>query len=107
VAFVATIEEACDKIAQGGVIQTLVQADSFLTDDDPLARIRLVAEAVGRSGTRLALLYTPSDRVTEAELAALGIVPIAKPVAMKEVLARLHLQAVKPDGIPVPAAITG
>jgi signal transduction histidine kinase len=91
--FVESADAACAHIAEGGVGPVLLQADSFLLDDEPLAEISRVVQHAQAARLPLVLLHTPSDRATEEDLLAIGAsAVVAKPVAVKQVIAALGLE---------------
>jgi signal transduction histidine kinase len=90
--FVETVEAACARITEGGVGRVLLQADSFLSDDEPFAEIGRIIQCARTAGLSLVLLHTPSARASEDDFIALGAsVVVSKPVAMKQVIAALGL----------------
>ncbi|MDO6414896.1 ATP-binding protein [Sphingomonas sp. BIUV-7] len=79
-------------IRGGGISRVLVQADHFLQADDSMAELRRIAESARAAGLFLMLLHTPIDSVMDDALRALGADRlVAKPVAMKDVIAGLGL----------------
>jgi signal transduction histidine kinase len=106
VLFVETVDAACARIAEGGVGPVLLQADSFLVGDEPLAEIGRVTQRARAAGIPLILLHTPSDRASDEDLIAIGAsIVIAKPVAMKHVIASLGLTTTATLGSAVSATV--
>ncbi|QJU59711.1 hybrid sensor histidine kinase/response regulator [Sphingomonas sp. AP4-R1] len=97
VRFVDSAEAACACIAGGGIGRVLFHADPFLEDPDPLIAIGQVTACARAAGLFLMLLYTPSSGLTAEDLAALDVgALVAKPVAVKDIVARLGLKFREP-----------
>lgn len=90
VRFVDSADAACAAIVAGGIGRVLFHADPFLEDPDPLIAIGQVTACARAAGLFLMLLYTPSSGINGEDLAALDVgAVVAKPIAVKEIVARL------------------
>lgn len=81
--FAASVEEALDELAKGGIARVLIDEAALEADtDDPKARVEPIASAARAAGATTTILWPNLDERTRAVLEAAGIDQvIGKPIS--------------------------
>lgn len=81
--FAASLEEALDELARGGIAQVLIDEAALAAGtNDPKARVEPIASAARDAGATTAILWPNLDEATRAALKAAGMDQvIGKPVS--------------------------
>jgi signal transduction histidine kinase/tetratricopeptide (TPR) repeat protein len=91
VAFAGSLNEATDRVTEGGVALVLVDDATARTAEDLDAALTALVHAAAQAGTRTALLWAGLDDAQRGKLAVTGITEIfAKPIAGPALAAALY-----------------
>jgi signal transduction histidine kinase/CheY-like chemotaxis protein len=101
VLFAASVDEAVERIAAGGIALALADEGTVKAADDVDAALAGLVRAAADAGTRTALLWAGLDDAQREKLAATGIAAIiAKPIAGPALAALLYPGSACDDSAP-------